>query len=421
MQTDGGCCAPTASRKRKFPLDDLNQDLLERVLSWLPTSVFFRLTSVCKRWKSIADSATFQLACSQIPSRDPWFFMVDPHLNQWVVFDSAERNWKTLNHPPLLQLNPNINSIPVAAHGGLICFRNSSGHYIVCNPVTGSTRQLPLLDKPPQNQSLHAIAMNSFSTSHHSYKLVLVYGELSSLTFRIYNSSVNLWEEEIRLSRKAENPETSFQSDPDDDDETVYFLSITGNVVATNMQRSPSKQYSSVITRKDGGEEIVYFLSSSGTVVSCNLTCKLFYEYPKLLPALSEYSIDIVESKGELLVVVLSEFLETASLRVWKFDEDTRAWRQIAAMPPAMSHEFYGKKVDINCAAAGHQILICINSGELCRYILCDLVANQWIELPQCIKEDEAKEFMSAFSFEPRIEASVWEEQPNLEKDQMRI
>ncbi|CBI20833.3 unnamed protein product, partial [Vitis vinifera] len=381
MQTDGGCCAPTASRKRKFPLDDLNQDLLERVLSWLPTSVFFRLTSVCKRWKSIADSATFQLACSQIPSRDPWFFMVDPHLNQWVVFDSAERNWKTLNHPPLLQLNPNINSIPVAAHGGLICFRNSSGHYIVCNPVTGSTRQLPLLDKPPQNQSLHAIAMNSFSTSHHSYKLVLVYGELSSLTFRIYNSSVNLWEEEIRLSRKAENPENSFQSDPDDDDETVYFLSITGNVVATNMQRSPSKQYSS---------------------------------YPKLLPALSEYSIDIVESKGELLVVVLSEFLETASLRVWKFDEDTRAWRQIAAMPPAMSHEFYGKKVDINCAAAGHQILICINSGELCRYILCDLVANQWIELPQCIKEDEAKEFIfkivSDFSnlTSKLVEKDVW-------------
>lgn len=395
------------SRKRKFPLDDLNQDLLERVLSRLPTSVFFRLTSVCKRWKSVADSATFQLACSQIPSRDPWFFMVDPQVSQCVVFDSAEQNWKTLNRPPLLRLNRNISSIPVAAHGGLICFRNPSGHYIVCNPVTGSSRELPPPDKLPQNQSLHAIAMNSSSISQQSYKLVLVYGELSSLAFRIYNSSLNLWEKEIRLNRKIEDSENSFRTDPDEDDETVYFLSMTGNVVATNMQRSPSKQYSSVITRKDTGEEIVYFLSSSGTVVSCNLTGKLFHEYPKLLPVLSEYSIDIVESNGELLVVVLSEFLETASLRVWKFDEHARAWRQIAAMPPAMSHEFYGKKVDINCAAAGHQILICINSGELCRYILCDLVANEWIELPQFMEEGEAKEFMSAFSFEPRVEASV--------------
>ena len=404
MEGEDGWGAPAASRKRKFALDDLNQDLLERVLSRLPTSVFFRLTSVCKRWKLVADSATFQLACSQIPSRDPWFFMVDSHLNQCVVFDSAERNWKTLNHPPLLRLNRNISSIPVAAHGGLICFRNPSGHYIVCNPITGSSRQLP---PPPHNQSLHAIAMNSSSTSDHSYKLVLVYGELSSLAFRIYNSNLNLWEEEIKLNRKAENSDNCFQTDLDDDDETVYFLSMTGNVVATNMQRSPSKQYSSVITRKDTGDEIVYFLSSSGTVVSCNLTGKLFFEYPKLLPVLSEYSIDIVESNGELLVVVLSEFLETASLRVWHFDEHMGGWRQIAVMPPASSHEFYGKKVDINCAAAGNQILICINSGEICRYILCDLEGNEWNELPQCVKEGEAKDFMSAFSFEPRIEASV--------------
>ena len=69
-----------------------------------------------------------------------------------------------------------------------------------------------------------------------------------------------------------------------------------------------------------------------------------------------------------------------------------------------MSHEFYGKKVDINRPAADNQILICINSSKICRYILCELEGN---ELPQCIKEGEVKEFMSTFSFEPRIEASV--------------
>ncbi|KAG2384843.1 F-box only protein [Vigna angularis] len=50
-----------------FSLDDLNEDLLERVLSWLPTSSFFRHTSVCKRWKSAAASVSFKLACSQKP------------------------------------------------------------------------------------------------------------------------------------------------------------------------------------------------------------------------------------------------------------------------------------------------------------------------------------------------------------------
>ncbi|KAK7310168.1 hypothetical protein RJT34_07497 [Clitoria ternatea] len=37
------------------------------------------------------------------------------------------------------------------------------------------------------------------------------------------------------------------------------------------------------------------------------------------------YSIDVVECNGEMLVVLLSEFLESASLRVWKYDEAKRA------------------------------------------------------------------------------------------------
>ena len=278
-----------------------------------------------------------------------------------------------------------------------------SGDYIVCNPVTGSYRELPPVDSDSQDRSLHAIAMNTYSNYHGSYKLVLVSGDLPKLSFKVYNSSADCWEEEIMLRRKADDC-TEFDSN--DDDDALYFLSKAGNVVATNMQRSPSKQYSSVLTLKDG-EEIVYFLSSSGTVVACNLTHKYFSEYPRLLPVFSEYSIDVVECKGEMLVVVLSELFESASLRVWRCDEKTKTWNQIAAMPPAMSHEFYGKKVDINCVGAGDQIFICLSSAELCSYVLCDFVTNEWVELPKCSMNDEALEFMSAFSFEPRIEASV--------------
>lgn len=141
--------------------------------------------------------------------------------------------------------------------------------------------------------------------------------------------------------------------------------------------------------------------------MACNLSKRCFVEYPRLLPVFSEYSIDVVECRGEMLVVMLSEFLETASLRVWRFDEEARTWHQIAALPPAMSHEWYGKKVDINCVGAGDQILICMNSNDLYTYLLCDLIENQWTVLPKCYMNGEAVEFMSAFSFEPRIEASV--------------
>ncbi|CAL8995985.1 unnamed protein product [Prunus brigantina] len=414
---DQNCPASVMTRKRKsqeddncisstFYMDELNEDLLERVLSRLPTSAFFRLTSVCKRWKSVASSPSFKLACSQIPSRDPWFFMVDPLLNQSIVFDSTERSWKKLNHPPLLQKNSNCNSMPVSASGGLICFRNSYGNFIVCNPVTGSCNEHPPLDPSLQNLTFHAIVMHSCPKyEQSSYKLVVVFGELPKLSFRVYNSDTGSWEEETALCKKFDDD--SAESESSEDNAAVYFLSKAGNVVATNMQRSPSKQYSSVITTSKDGEEIVHFLSSSGSVVACNLATKCFSEYPRLLPVFFEYSIDLVECGGRMLVILLSEFFESASLRVWCYDEDVRSWHQIAAMPPAMSHEWYGKNVDINCVGAGDQILICLSSAEISSCVLCDLAANEWVELPKCFMDGEAIKFMSAFSFEPRIEASV--------------
>ncbi|KAL2544703.1 F-box only protein 13 [Forsythia ovata] len=232
--------------------------------------IFVRNTSVCKRWKSVADSATFKLACSQIPAREPWFFMVDfqPHLNYHpIVFDSTEKAWKKLNFLPLLQENQYqascCNFIPVAASGGLICFHRAPGEFIACNPVTGSSRQLASLDSHGQkSKPLQAIAMTSTTAS---FELVSVSGEYpySTLSFRIYNSSTDQWEENAILNRKIENPvETET-----DDDFSLYFLSKCGNVISTNLQRNPCKQYSSVIILKDN-EEILYFLSSSGTVVS---------------------------------------------------------------------------------------------------------------------------------------------------------
>ncbi|MED6144855.1 hypothetical protein PIB30_019475 [Stylosanthes scabra] len=296
--------------KRKLPqdsfsMDELNEDLLERILSWLPTSAFFRLNCVSKRWKSAANSASFKLACSRVPSRDPLFLMVSPNLNQSVVFDSAENSWKRLNHPRHLREDSNQGCMPVAASGGLVCYRKSSGNFIVCNPVTGSCSELPPLHLASDNhQSLNAVVMSSStSNGQQSYKIVLVLGEIPNLFLKFYDST-------------------------------------------------------SV----------------------CN---------------------------GELVVVLLSEFLESASLRVWKFDEANRCWQQIVVMPAAMSHEWYGKKADINCVGAGDRIFICLNSPELCTYIVCDLVNNSWVELPKCCINGEVMEFMSAFSFEPRIEASV--------------
>ncbi|KAL6556570.1 hypothetical protein OROGR_005858 [Orobanche gracilis] len=387
----------------KFPLNELNQDLLERVLSRLPASSFFRLTPVCKRWKSVTDSPTFKLACSEIPSRDPWFLMVpsQPHTDHQttVIFDSAGENWKKLRNTifPNPKDDPSTNFNPVAASVGLICFcRDASDggvDLIVGNPITASSLQVPSPQAP-----ILAIAMVSKSEN---FKLLSVSGELPNLTFGQYNSITDQWEERIVLTRKTDGPGKPTAID---NDRTHYFLSKCGNVVSTDIQRSPSKQFSSFLTVKNG-EEILSFLSSSGTVVSCNLTHRFFFEYPRILPLSSEYSIDLVEIGGEIYIILLSEFLESAGLRVWTWDDRIQTWRQVAAMPPCMSHEFFGKKADINCAGAGRQMLVCVNYEDTFRYVMCDLVANEWVELPEC--SGGGNDFVSALSFEPRIEASV--------------
>ncbi|KAL7159506.1 hypothetical protein ABFS83_01G031300 [Erythranthe nasuta] len=391
----------------RFPLNELNQDLLERVLSWLPTSSFLRLSSVCKRWKSTADSATFRRACSQVPAREPWFFMVDSRKPQSsIAFDSSEGNLKKLNRPPLFSA---VDFIPVASSGGLICFHSNTaaGDFIVTNPVTGACHQLTSLPTP--HPPILAISMTSSKAG--TFKVFVVSGELPNITFRQYTSGADQWEEEISLTRKSatKNISSPIESEANDDDCTQYFLSKCGNVISPEIQRSPSKQYSSVLTiSRAAGDEILHFLSSSGTVVACNLTRRLFSEYPRLLPVFSEYSIDLVECAGEMYVVLLCDFLESCSVRVWSWDEKIQSWRQVAAMPPHMSHKFYSKKADINCSGGGGKMFVCVSSGEMCCYVMCDLVGNEWIEVPQFYDNgDEAKEFASALSFEPRIEASV--------------
>ncbi|KAJ0988519.1 hypothetical protein J5N97_006875 [Dioscorea zingiberensis] len=381
-----------------FSLDELNEDLLEKVLSWLPTASFFRFRSVCKRWSSIATSATYKIACSQIPFRDPWLLMVGQEQNQSVVFDTSEWKWRNIGQRNLMYQD----SIPVASSGGLVCLQTISGNFVVSNPVTDACCELPPATPISDTQTLVAIAMNASPKTESSYRTILVYSELSKLTVKVYDASINIWEDEIILVKKAEGLTMSEMAG----NETIYFLSKAGDVVAANLQRCASKQYSSVLI-VENGEEVVYFLSHTGSVIACNVTQKFFVEYPRLLPVYSEYSIDVVDCKGEMLVIILSEFLESASLRVWRFCKGNRSWQQIAAMPPWMSHEFYGQKADINCVGCGDNIFICINSSKFSSYVMCDVVINKWIELPKCYANRRPIEFVSAFSLEPRMEVSV--------------
>ncbi|XP_040382033.1 F-box only protein 13-like [Oryza brachyantha] len=383
-------------------LGEMHDDVLERVLARLPPASFFRLRGVCRRWRAAAASPTFLAACGRVPARDPWFLMLSDGQERRqcpaVAFDAAEGAWARCRAAP----GP---VLPVAAAGGLVLYRAAdTGALTVANPLTGASRVLPA--PPAAPAALHAVAMYGSP-----YRVVLIMGELPDLSMAVYDSSKDAWEDAVALSRKPEasSPEREAEGGIGGGDETVYFLSKSGDVMATNMQRSASRQYSSVVTCGDGGEAVAYFLSHSGAVVACDLARRVFSELPRILPVYFEYSIDVVACGGRAYVVVLSELLDTASLRVWEFAGG--AWRQVAAMPPSMSHAFHGKKADVNCVGHGDRLMVCVSSGEAANgCFMCDVTTNRWDELPPCAAaagDGQAMDFVAAFSFEPRMEVAV--------------
>ncbi|KAI4380305.1 hypothetical protein MLD38_006510 [Melastoma candidum] len=421
VQRRMSCWVDAAPRKRKlelrdddcggaFPLDDLDQDILEKVLSRLPASSFFRLGSVCKRWKAVGESASFRMACAEVQSRDPWYYMARSGVGGGhdgaVMFDSSEMNWKSLNVAEILRDRP--GSVPVASSGGLVCFRTGSGDFVVLNPITGSFRDVQNPIPGDCCEPIQAIAMQSIRRKSNLFRLILVFGEIPRLYFRVLDSKTNRWGTEIALCRNPNNSprnDADVSDEEDDSEDPIYFLSKSGNEVVTNtLLRSPLKQFSSVLTSKNS-HDTIHFLSPSGKIVACNLMTRTFDEYPPLLPLCSEYSIDIVDCGGEPMVVLLSEFFESANLRMWKFNNTDRSWQHVTAMPPSMSHGLYGKRADVNCSGSSNgTVLMCISSSEGSRYVAYHHSRDEWTELLQCHVDGEVREFETAFCFEPRIE-----------------
>jgi hypothetical protein len=410
-------CLVSGSKKRKHEqsapeLEQLHEDMLERVLARLPPASFFRLRGVCRRWRDAAGSPAFLAACARVPARDPWFLMLSDRQEDRpaVAFDAAEGTWARCRGGA-----PGLGPVPVAAAGGLVLYRApDTGALTVANPLTGASRALP----PPPPAPLHAVAMYGSP-----YRVALILGKLPDLSMSVFDDSSNTWGDAVPLSRKPDNDSRSdppaprgddedADGDAEDDDGTVFFLSKSGVVMASSMQRSASREYSSAVTcRPDGGGAVAYFLSNSGSIVACDLAGRTFAELPRILPVHAEYSIDVVACGGRAYAVVLTEYLDTASLRVWELAPGSGAWVQAAAMPPAMSHAFYAAKADVNCVGHGGRIMVCVSSCEADGHsgsFMCDVESNRWEEVPRCADgEGEATDFVAAFSFEPRMEVAV--------------
>ncbi|KAJ7535006.1 hypothetical protein O6H91_12G014200 [Diphasiastrum complanatum] len=205
---------------------DLPQEVLEKILTYLQVRNLGKCVSVCKKWKSLVDSQTFQTAMAQVEG--PKSFLLFHGLNWqmtleqiivdgWIVFDINNSSWFTLRNNFLLShLNEYSSSylptFSAVSEGGLICvfFRNwglRNGKWnllgLVCNPVTKAVRKLPCLELDFTDLNV-VIILHMDEHGGRAYKVFF----LSKVTFCLYDSEAKIksWDTLHRPSSKGDTP-----------------------------------------------------------------------------------------------------------------------------------------------------------------------------------------------------------------------
>ncbi|KAJ6794298.1 F-box/kelch-repeat protein [Iris pallida] len=118
----------------------LPDDILEKIFSFLPIVSLIRAGTVCRRWREAVRSG--RCSPTGAPTQRPWYFMFTCTASlDGYAYDPCRRKWCTFGFPCAAD-EPNCF---VSSSRGLICFMDydTRSRVFVCNPVTGTWKQLP--------------------------------------------------------------------------------------------------------------------------------------------------------------------------------------------------------------------------------------------------------------------------------------
>lgn len=174
----------------------LPDDLLERILAYLPVASIFRAGCVCKRWNEIVTSKRFLWNLSHVLPQKPWYFMFTSFDEPTgYAYDPILRKWYGIELPCI-----DASNWLIASSCGLVCFMDNDNRseLFVCNPITKIYRQL---EEPPGSDfseySALAISVNRISQS---YRVAIVKSKevpenfsQSVISIHIYNSEDKTW------------------------------------------------------------------------------------------------------------------------------------------------------------------------------------------------------------------------------------
>ncbi|KAK7285830.1 hypothetical protein RJT34_20612 [Clitoria ternatea] len=363
----------------------LPDDLLERILAYLPIASIFKVGCVCKRWHEIVNSERFLWSLSHAVPQKPWYFMFtscDEPIG--FAFDPILRKWYRIELPCIATSN-----CLIASSCGLVCFMDnditSGAELCICNPITRSYKKL---EEPPGSKfSDYSALAISVSRESHSYNLAIVKSKQVpenffqwDISIYIYNSEEATWltsSTQVMMGWRGGDESVICNG-------VLYFL-----VYSTGGGGRPENRHA-LVAYDMSNHSSQGCLTTSFVQVPCSLTCGRLMNLKEKLVMVGGIGKldrpDIIKGIG-----------------IWILN-DTK-WEEVARMP----HRFFqgfGEFDDV-FASSGADDLIYIQSYGAPALLIFDMSHKLWKWSHKCpVAKRFPLQLFTGFCFEPRLETS---------------
>lgn len=361
----------------------LPDDLLERILGYLPVASIFRAGSVCKRWNEIINSRSFLVNFSYTSLQKPWYFMFtnsdDPG---GYVYDPILRKWYSFELPCIEK-----SSWFIASSCGLVCFMDNDdrNQIFVCNPIT---KMFKRLEEPPGLgvSDYSALALSADAKSYR-YTVAVVKSKQVPDDFLLWDLSIDVYDSKTESWVTSVTEVLTGWRGGDESvicDGVLYCLIYSTGVVGGSENRHGLIMYD--LSNRSSRISLM----RTSIPVPCSLTCGRLMNLNEMLVMVGgigkQDRPDIIKGIG-----------------IWALHK--REWIEISRMP----HKFFqgfGEFDDV-FTSSGTDDLIYIQSYGAPALLLFDMNQKQWKWSQKCpVTKRFPLQLFTGFSFEPRLDAS---------------
>ncbi|KAJ1429544.1 Galactose oxidase/kelch, beta-propeller [Sesbania bispinosa] len=358
----------------------LPDELLERILAYLPIASIFRAGCVCKRWYEIVTSDRFLWNLSHLLPQKPWYFMfTNSDEPTGYAYDPILRKWYGIELPFIETSNWFI-----ASSYGLVCFmdNDSRNKLYMCNPITKSCRKLE--DPPGLKFSDYSALAISVNRESHSYTVAIVKSKQVPENFFQWDISIHIYNSEKETWM---TPLTEVLMGWRGGDESVICNGVLYFLVYSTGGGPPESRHA-LIAYNISNRSSQASLRRSFIPVPCSLTCGRLMNLKEKLVMVGGIGKpdrpDIIKGIG-----------------IWVLKD--RKWEEIVRMPHKYFQGF-GEFDDV-FASCGTDDLIYIQSYGSPSLLTFDMNIKHWKWSQKCpVTKRFPLQLFTGFCFEPRLE-----------------